>query len=254
MSRRTNSAVSRLRQDYLRLKRDPVPYIVAEPLPSNLQEWHYVVTGPEGSPYAGGFYHGRLVFPAEFPFKPPSIYMSTPSGRFKTETRLCLSISDYHPDTWNPAWSVATILTGLLSFMLERSPTLGSIETSDYEKRSFAARSHEFNLANKTFCELFPEQADKSREVVAARQQKIAAAAASGGGRAGSRAASSAAAAAALAADDPLGEHRRRLERNQAGGRGGGLHSALTNVLVIGGFAAFAFVVQYVLQSIAAAD
>ena len=32
--------------------------------------------------------------------------------------RLCLSISDYHPDTWNPAWSVSTILTGLLSFMV----------------------------------------------------------------------------------------------------------------------------------------
>lgn len=38
--------------------------------------------------------------------------------RFKTNTRLCLSISDFHPDTWNPAWSVSTILTGLLSFMV----------------------------------------------------------------------------------------------------------------------------------------
>jgi len=83
------------------------------------------VTGPKDSPYVGGYYHGKLVFPPEFPFKPPSIYMNTPNGRFKTHTRLCLSISDYHPDTWNPAWSVATILTGLLSFMLEKSPTLG---------------------------------------------------------------------------------------------------------------------------------
>lgn len=58
------------------------------------------------------------MFPREFPFKPPSIYMITPNGRFKTNTRLCLSISDFHPDTWNPAWSVATILTGLLSFMV----------------------------------------------------------------------------------------------------------------------------------------
>ena len=33
-------------------------------------------------------------------------------------SRLCLSISDFHPDTWNPAWSVSTILTGLLSFMV----------------------------------------------------------------------------------------------------------------------------------------
>ena len=47
MSKRITSATSRLRQDYMRIKRDPVPYIVAEPLPSNILEWHYVVTGPE---------------------------------------------------------------------------------------------------------------------------------------------------------------------------------------------------------------
>ena len=82
--------------------------------------------------------------------------MTTPSGRFKPNTRLCLSISDYHPDTWNPAWSVGTILTGLLSFMLEKSPTLGSIETSEAVKRRFAVATHEFNLQNKVYLELFP--------------------------------------------------------------------------------------------------
>jgi ubiquitin-conjugating enzyme E2 J2 len=46
-------------------------------------------------------------------------------------SRLCLSISDFHPDTWNPAWSVSTILTGLLSFMLETTPTAGSMESTD---------------------------------------------------------------------------------------------------------------------------
>ena len=85
---------------------------MAEPLPSNILEWRYVVRGPDDSLYKGGLYHGKLVFPSEFPFKPPSIFMTTPNGRFKTDTRLCLSISDYHPDTWNPAWSVSTILTG----------------------------------------------------------------------------------------------------------------------------------------------
>ena len=30
-----------------------MPYIIAEPLPSNLLEWHYVVRGPEDSPYKG---------------------------------------------------------------------------------------------------------------------------------------------------------------------------------------------------------
>ncbi|XP_078498507.1 ubiquitin-conjugating enzyme E2 J2 isoform X2 [Lissotriton helveticus] len=155
--RAPTTATQRLKQDYLRIKKDPVPYICAEPLPSNILEWHYVVWGPEMTPYEGGYYHGKLIFPREFPFKPPSIYMITPNGRFKCNTRLCLSITDFHPDTWNPAWSVSTILTGLLSFMVEKGPTLGSIETSDFTKRQLAAQSLAFNLKDKVFCELFPE-------------------------------------------------------------------------------------------------
>lgn len=27
-------------------------------------------------------------------------------------------MTDFHPESWNPAWSVDTILTGLLSFFL----------------------------------------------------------------------------------------------------------------------------------------
>ena len=91
--RKQPTAISRMKQDYMRLKRDPLPYITAEPLPNNILEWHYCVKGPEDSPYFGGYYHGTLLFPREFPFKPPSIYMLTPNGRFKTNTRLCLSIS-----------------------------------------------------------------------------------------------------------------------------------------------------------------
>lgn len=48
---------------------------------------HYCVRGPENTPYEDGFYHGKLVFPKEFPFRPPKILMITPNGRFKTNTR-----------------------------------------------------------------------------------------------------------------------------------------------------------------------
>ena len=40
--------------------------------------------------------------------------------------------------------------------MLEKSPTLGSIETSEAVKRRFALATHEFNLQNKVYQELFP--------------------------------------------------------------------------------------------------
>lgn len=73
--------------------------------------------------------------------------------------RLCLSISDFHPDTWNPAWSISSILTGLLSFMLENTCTTGSIVTSLSTKKQLAKYSGEFNLKSEIFCELFPDVA-----------------------------------------------------------------------------------------------
>ncbi|KRZ83985.1 Adaptin ear-binding coat-associated protein 1, partial [Trichinella sp. T8] len=123
-------AGARLRKDAARLARDPVPYVKAMPLPSNILEWHYLLRGPEDSPYAGGFYHGKLIFPSDYPFKPPSIYIITPNGRFKPNTRLCLSISDFHPDTWNPTWS----------------------------KQKLARRSILYNLQSAVVRDLFPEE------------------------------------------------------------------------------------------------
>jgi len=35
---------------------------------------------------------------------PPEIRMYTPSGRFEPNKPLCLSMSNYHPETWVPSW------------------------------------------------------------------------------------------------------------------------------------------------------
>lgn len=168
MSNKTvsSTATARLKQDYLRLMRDPVPYVTATPLANNILCWHYVVRGPIDTPYHGGYYHGKLFFPREFPFKPPAIYMITPNGRFKVNQKLCLSISDFHPDTWNPAWSVSTILTGLLSFMVENTPTSGSTESSDGTKRRLAQESKVFNMKDKIFVENFPDLVDEINDIL----------------------------------------------------------------------------------------
>jgi len=157
----SQQALIRLRKEFQRLSKQPLPFVEAQPLESNLLDWHYVITGPPGTVYEGGCYHGMIVFPTEYPFRPPSILMLTPSGRFETNTRLCLSMSDYHPETWNPMWSVSSIITGLLSFMLEDERTTGSIETTAEEKRTLAKHSHSFNVANRKFTTLFPQYVSK---------------------------------------------------------------------------------------------
>ncbi|KAG1448279.1 hypothetical protein G6F46_006782 [Rhizopus delemar] len=127
------------------------PFITAKPSDTNILEWHYVIQGPPDSPYEGGEYYGRLNFPSEYPYKPPSIRMMTPSGRFQVNTRLCLTMSDFHPNLWNPSWSVASILNGLLSFMVSDEGTTGSIKTTRNEKRVYAAKSHLWNVKHPTF-------------------------------------------------------------------------------------------------------
>lgn len=85
--------------------------------------------------------------------------MLTPSGRFEVNTRLCLSMSDYHPESWNPSWSVETVLLGLQSFMYEdNSVSIGSILLPVSERRNLAKKSAAFNSKNTIFRELFGRQ------------------------------------------------------------------------------------------------
>ena len=147
----------RLRKELRTWHESAPPFIRAAPLETNMQEWHYVLQGPPDSPYEGGLYHGKLRFPDDFPFKPPAIYMITPNGRFDTNRRLCLSMSDFHPETWVPTWSVATILNGVLSFMVGDEITTGAVQTSLATKTRYRDAAAAFNDADETFCKLFPE-------------------------------------------------------------------------------------------------
>ncbi|CAI5514408.1 unnamed protein product [Closterium sp. Naga37s-1] len=146
-------------------------------------DWHFVLEGSPGTPYENGWYHGRLRFPADYPFKPPSIMMLTPNGRFATSTRICMSMSDFHPETWNPMWSVASILTGLLSFMSDDAVTAGSIVASEADRRKLARLSMPNNCRSPVFRNLFPDLVDGYTASLAS-----AAHAAEGGADAASRA------------------------------------------------------------------
>ncbi|ETS73009.1 hypothetical protein PFICI_15184 [Pestalotiopsis fici W106-1] len=141
----SKAAHKRLTREYKTIAQNPPPYITAHPSDSNILEWHYIITGPEDTPYHGGQYWGTLIFPANYPFAPPAIRMHTPSGRFQPSTRLCLSISDFHPKSFNPAWEVSTILIGLLSFMTSEEMTTGSISGTERERKYLARRSRWWN-------------------------------------------------------------------------------------------------------------
>jgi ubiquitin-conjugating enzyme E2 J2 len=147
-------ATKRLRKELLKLQKEPLPGIIAEPDESNILKWHYAVRGPSGTGFEGGVYVGKLVFPTEYPMKAPSIYMMTPSGRFVINTKLCMSMSNFHPESWNPLWSVSSIIQGVQSFMATDELTTGGLKSPASEHKKLAAISMAYNtkMFPKLFC------------------------------------------------------------------------------------------------------
>jgi len=149
-----NQGQKRIQKEYRDLLKNPIENIIILPNPNNIYEWHYIILGTE-EPYKNGIYYGILTLPIEYPYKAPRIIIKTPNGRFKPDTRLCFSMSDYHQETWNPNWNIRTIMIGFYSFMLEESQTEGSIETSYEERLKYSANSCKFNKKIEIYEELF---------------------------------------------------------------------------------------------------
>jgi len=137
-------SVKRLMQESKELREATEQYH-AQPLDDNLYEWHFTIRGAPDTDFADGVYHGRIMLPAEYPMKPPSIVLLTPNGRFEVNKKICLSISGHHPESWQPSWSIRTALMAIIGFL--PSPGKGAIGALDYpaeERKKLAKRSKEW--------------------------------------------------------------------------------------------------------------
>ena len=163
-------ATRRLREELIKLKTQPPPGIIAEPDESNILKWFYVIEGPTETPYEGGLYIGKLIFPSEYPMKAPSIHMLTPSGRFQINTQICMSMSNFHPESWNPMWSVSTIIQGIQSFMASDELTTGGMKASEADRKKFAKLSRSYN--QKNYPKLFDGDIEAAMEAAQEACQK----------------------------------------------------------------------------------
>ncbi|CAA3012115.1 ubiquitin-conjugating enzyme E2 32-like [Olea europaea var. sylvestris] len=139
-----NPAVKRILQEVKEMHSNPSDDFMSLPLEENIFEWQFAIRGPQDTEFEGGIYHGRIQLPAEYPFKPPSFMLLTPNGRFETQTKICLSISNHHPEHWQPSWSVRTALVALIAFLpTNPNGALGSLDYPKEERRSLAIKSRE---------------------------------------------------------------------------------------------------------------
>jgi len=105
------------------------------PDPEDIYTWYYIVFGLDYKGYNGGFYMGKIICPPEYPAKAPKVIVMTENGRFHTWNEgICLSISDYHPESWNPVWKVSQIVVGLTSFWQCGDDTYGGVYSYELQR------------------------------------------------------------------------------------------------------------------------
>ncbi|KAI8336575.1 ubiquitin-conjugating enzyme/RWD-like protein [Chlamydoabsidia padenii] len=137
-----NSAVKRILQEAKELANEKTSEYEAHPLEDNIFEWHFTVIGPKDTDFDGGRYHGRILLPAEYPFKPPHLIFLTPNGRFELSTKVCLSITDHHPEFWQPAWGIRTVLLAVMGFFPTNAQgAIGGLDYPKEERQKLAKQS-----------------------------------------------------------------------------------------------------------------
>ncbi|KAF1833389.1 UBC-like protein [Decorospora gaudefroyi] len=164
-----NPTIKRILKEASELSVAPSSDYHAEPLETNLFEWHFTIRGPPApSPYAGGIYHGRIVLPSTYPLRPPAFRFLTPTGRFEVNREICLSISGHHEETWQPAWGVRTALVAIRSFMdTDAKGQLGGIECSREARARMAKDSGAWKCTacGKSNVEVMQEREEMVRAV-----------------------------------------------------------------------------------------
>lgn len=116
-------------------------YVRMGPYGNNLLKWHFSVMGPPHSEFDGGIYHGRVLLPKDYPGSPPRVQVLTPSGRFISGHDICLSASNYHPESWTPKWTIVSLIDALRLHMMTQANEIGGTSATPTERRKYARAS-----------------------------------------------------------------------------------------------------------------
>ncbi|CEO95822.1 UBC core domain-containing protein [Plasmodiophora brassicae] len=123
-------AIKRIQKELADIALDPPANCSAGPKSDDdLFEWVATLMGPEGSPYAGGVFYLDVVFPKEYPFKPPKVTFRTRIYHCNVSAQgaICLDILK---DNWSPALTISKVLLSICSLLTDanpRDPLVGNI-------------------------------------------------------------------------------------------------------------------------------
>ncbi|ORZ15811.1 ubiquitin-conjugating enzyme/RWD-like protein [Absidia repens] len=100
---------------------DPPCNCTAGPRADDMYDWIATITGPSGSPYAGGIFYLKIHFPEDYPYLPPKISFITRIYHCNISSKgaICL---DTLKQNWSPALTISKVLLSICSLLTDANP------------------------------------------------------------------------------------------------------------------------------------
>ena len=139
----SNISLKRIQKEFQNMINDPSDDFYANPIKDDMFCWHFTIRGPPDTEFEGGLYHGIIKLPMSYPNRPPSIMFLTPNGRFDVNMDVCLSMTRYHKEEWQAAWTIRSMLEAIIAFfpVKEDHDAIGALDSSIESRKHFAKLS-----------------------------------------------------------------------------------------------------------------
>jgi ubiquitin-conjugating enzyme E2 D/E len=129
-------AQKRIQKELLTMQKDPLEEMELQS-GEDLHSWQLLLKGT--GEYAPGTYKLQLLFPQEFPFKPPQVKFLTRiyHPNIDQDGQICLQL--LKPDKWKPSTSVRQLLLEIIALIHNPNPddplepSIAQIYTQDRE-------------------------------------------------------------------------------------------------------------------------
>ena len=114
-------ALKRITREFQDLQNDPPMNCSAGPDGDDIFRWEGVIFGPSDSPYAGGVFKLKIIFPIDYPFKCPTVTFITKiyHPNINAAGIICLDILK---NQWSPALTINKVLLSICSLLNDPNP------------------------------------------------------------------------------------------------------------------------------------
>jgi ubiquitin-conjugating enzyme E2 D/E len=114
-------SLQRIKRELEDLMEDTPINCSAGPVADDMRHWTATLVGPEGTPYHGGVFFLNILFPEDYPFKPPRVTFKTRIYHCNINSGggICLDILK---DQWSPALTISKVLLSICSLLDNPNP------------------------------------------------------------------------------------------------------------------------------------